>query len=301
MGKDTPAIITCESCDNPFDEGDSLKNGHHPTHIPLQQQITTLLSNTKLYSHLTNRNLEISTNSSTVADVTTSALYKQLITKQGLSSNDMSLTWNTDGIPVFNSSNFSIWPLQAFVNELPPHLRAKNILLLGLWFGKKPCMNVFLKPFVDECRRLERDGFVFGQEAQPGRIFSPLLSADAPARAIVRNVTQFNGEHGCDWCEFPGVTIANNNGSPTRYYPYRTPVTMRSARNQAEYALHATQANPIKGVKGMSVADLIPSFDPVRGTVTDYMHAVCQGVMKQMMGLWVDSNHHGEDFYIAVR
>ena len=78
-------------------------------YIPLQQQITTLLlSDTKLYSHLTNRNLEISTNCNTVADVTTSALYKQLITKQG--SNDMSLTWNTDGIPIFNSSNFSIWP-----------------------------------------------------------------------------------------------------------------------------------------------------------------------------------------------
>ena len=104
----------------------------------------------------------------------------------------------------------------------------------------------------------------------------------------------FNGEHGCDWCEFPGVVIANNNGPPTRYYPHRTPVTMRSARNQAEYALHATQANPSKGVKGMSVADLIPSFDPVRNTVTDYMHAVCQGVMKQMMGLLVHSKHHGD-------
>ena len=294
-------MATCESCDSPFNEGDSLKNGHYFIYIPLQQQIRTLLSNAKLYPHLTNRNLEVSINSRTVTDVTTSALYKQLITKQGLNSNDISLTWNTDGIPVFNSSNFSIWPLQAFVNELPPHLRAKNILLLGLWFGKKPSMNVFLKPFVDECSRLERDGFVFGREVRPRRVFSPLLSADAPARAIVRNVKQFNGEHGCDWCEFPGVAVANNNGPPTRYYPHRTPVIMRSARKQAEYALLATQANPIKGVKGMTVADLLPSFDPVRGTVTDYMHCVCQGVMKQMMGLWVDTKHHGQDFYIGTK
>ena len=284
LGKDT-TLAACETCDNPFDEGDSLKNGHYFFYIPLQQQITTLLSNTKLYSHLTDRNLEISINSRSVAHVTTSALYKKLITEQGLNSNDMSLTWNTDGIPVFNSSNFSIWPLQAYVNELPPHLCAKNILLLGLWFGKKPCMNVFLKPFVEECSWLERDGFIFGREARPRRVFSPFLSADAPARAIVRNVKQFNGEHGCDWCEFPGVAVANNNGPPTRYYPHRTPVTMRTARKQAEYALHATQAKPIKGVKGMTVADLIPSFDPVRGTVTDYMHSVCLGVMRQMMGL----------------
>jgi hypothetical protein len=39
----------------------------------------------------------------TVTDITTSALYKELIIKHGLGPNDLSLTWNTDGIPVFKS------------------------------------------------------------------------------------------------------------------------------------------------------------------------------------------------------
>jgi hypothetical protein len=86
------------------------------------------------------------------------------------------------------------------------------------------------------------------------------LPADSPARAIVRNVKQFNGEHGCDWCEFEGVPVPTNNGPPVRYYPHRMPVVMRSARKQAAYALQATAAKPVKGVKGMSVADLLPSF-----------------------------------------
>ena len=98
-----------------------------------------------------------------------------------------------------NSSNFSIWPLQAFVNELPPHLQGKNILLLGLWFGQKPVMNTFLKPFVEECRKLKSIGFTFGNEVLPRKVFALLLSADSPARAIVRNVKQFNGQYGCDW------------------------------------------------------------------------------------------------------
>ena len=300
LGKDT-SITTCSSCNNLFSENDSMKNGNYFIYIPLLQQIETLLLNTKLFSYLTDRNLDISLKSNTVKDVTTSALYKELIVKHGLGPSDMTLTWNTDGIPIFNSSNFSVWPLQASVNELPPHLRAKNILLLGLWFGKKPIMNVFLQPFVQECRELESNGFLFGNEILPRKVFALLLSADSPARAIVRNVKQFNGQHGCDWCEFEGVAVPTNNGPPVRYYPYRTPVVLRTAQNQAQYALEATPDAPIKGVKGMTFADLLPTFDTVRGTITDYMHSVCLGVARQMVDLWVNSSHHGEEYYIGQK
>ena len=170
--------------------------------------------------------------------MTTLELYKELIVRHGLNPNDVSLTWNTDGIPIFNSSNFSVWPLQAFVNELPQHLRGKNILLLGLWFGQKLVMNVFLKPFVDECRKLELDGFLFGNEVRPRKVFASLLSADSPAQAIVRNVKQYNGMNGCDWCEFEGVTVPNNNGPPLRYYPHRTPVVMLQSKQSMHWKQH---------------------------------------------------------------
>ncbi|XP_028416230.1 uncharacterized protein LOC114540149 [Dendronephthya gigantea] len=297
LGKNT-AITLCKSCDSPFNEADSIKKGDYFVYIPLQKQIETTLSNAKLHTHLTNRKIEDSINSSVVSDITTSALYKELISEHSFSSNDISLTWNTDGIPVFNSSNFSIWPLQAFINELPSHLRSKNILLLGLWFGQKPNMNIFLIPFVEECRKLETEGFVFGNELHRRRVFALLLSADSPARAIVRNVKQFNGEYGCDWCEFEGLPVATT-GPPVRYYPYRMPVVMRSARKQAAYALQSTAAKPVKGVKGVSVADMLPSFDTVRGTITDYMHSVCLGVMRQMVDLWFNSKNHGESYYIG--
>lgn len=59
--------------------------------------------------------------------------------------------------------------------------------------------------------------------------------------------------------------------------PHRTPVTMRSGRKQAEYALQASPNNPVKGVKGLPVIELLPSFDTVRGIATYYMHSVCLG------------------------
>ena len=56
---------------------------------------------------------------------------------------------------------------------------------------------------------------------------------------------------------------------------------MRTARKQAAYALQATGAKPVKGVKGLAVTDLLQSFDRVRGKVVDYMHCVCQWVIRQ--------------------
>jgi hypothetical protein len=32
---------------------------------------------------------------------------------------NVSFTWNTDGIPVFKSSKFSLWPFYLVINELP--------------------------------------------------------------------------------------------------------------------------------------------------------------------------------------
>jgi len=47
---------------------------------------------------------------------------------------NLTLTWNVDGIPVFQLSKFSIWPLYFIVNELPFKLRhiMENVILAGL-------------------------------------------------------------------------------------------------------------------------------------------------------------------------
>ena len=81
--------------------------------IPVKQQIEATLSDPKLNQLLTNRDLESLQNTETVNDITTSKLYKELIGKTCFTGNDISLTWKTDGAPVFSSSQFSIWPLQA--------------------------------------------------------------------------------------------------------------------------------------------------------------------------------------------
>lgn len=182
-------------------------------------------------------------------------------------------------------------------------LRGKHILLNGLWFGNKkpPAMNTFLKPFIDECKHLEDHEFTIQHDLQPKKVFAMVLSADSPARAIVSNCKQFNGQHGCDWCKFPGETM-NNGGPPTRYYPYRGPPTMRTATKQVKYAIKSVDKNgKVKGVKGPSVISILPTFDPVRGIAVDFMHCVCLGVMRQFVHLWMDSKQHEKPYYIGRR
>lgn len=52
---------------------------------------------------------------------------------------NVSITFNIDGAPVFKSSKGSIWPIQFICNKLPPEVRVQpnNVMLAGLWFGKK--------------------------------------------------------------------------------------------------------------------------------------------------------------------
>ena len=58
-------------------------------------------------------------------DVYSGKLYQQHVASGFLSNkNNISFTLNTDGIPVFKSSNFSFWPIYLTINELPFNMRS---------------------------------------------------------------------------------------------------------------------------------------------------------------------------------
>jgi hypothetical protein len=90
--------------------------------------------------------------SSTLKDIYDGKIYQSQISAGKLGQkNQISFSFNTDGISPFQSSTVTIWPIYLVINELPIHIRFKmeNVILLGLWFGKqKPNMNSFLAPVV---------------------------------------------------------------------------------------------------------------------------------------------------------
>lgn len=96
--------------------------------LPLKQQIS-LLADTSVAAALSSQLEDIAENrgNSQMSDLTDSQMYKDIRVK--ISRLDVTLLLNVDGAPIFKSSKYSIWPIQVSINELPPHLRSKNVLI----------------------------------------------------------------------------------------------------------------------------------------------------------------------------
>ena len=56
-------------------------------------------------------------------DILDGAAYKSLPHGYTSKPANISVTLNTDGVPVFRSSGFSFWPIYLTINELPDQLR----------------------------------------------------------------------------------------------------------------------------------------------------------------------------------
>ena len=130
----------------------SFKDTHLPyfLEIPVAEQLRNLFAQKGFFQSIQGR---FKRNSDSCSDVYDGSLYKALFENNGPLSKpeNVSFILNTDGAPVFKSSNISIWPLFLTINELDIKQRMlpENMILAGLWFGSlKPAMCTFLKPFV---------------------------------------------------------------------------------------------------------------------------------------------------------
>ncbi|XP_077500041.1 uncharacterized protein LOC144110823 [Amblyomma americanum] len=173
-----------------------------------------------------------------VSDITQSRAYHRLPLQPG----DLTLTFNTDGVPLYESSGFGMWPLLLQVNELEYNERMQRLLLAGLWFrSKKPAMNTFLLPFVQHMNSLSSEGITWRDSTGKDRItkvFPGPCSVDSVARCEVMCMTQFNGEHGCVWCEEPGEVVNKGRGHCC-VYPTRS--SAPALRTQESFLKHANK------------------------------------------------------------
>ncbi|KAG0424038.1 hypothetical protein HPB47_000199 [Ixodes persulcatus] len=137
-----------------------MANGNFFVSLPLDKQFTSLLADStvreQLLESLSRRKAPENTG---VSDITDGVFYKQQREKLNCRKQDLTLTMSADGSPMFKSSNYSIWPVHFTLNELPPHLRWRNVICSLLWYGTKhPNMTLLLQAFADQMRELARDG-----------------------------------------------------------------------------------------------------------------------------------------------
>lgn len=271
--------------------------------LSLKSQLKTKFEMPQFVDALAYRFQRCKTDQNNIDDIFDGRMYKANVALQN--PNNISLSWNTDGVPIFSSSSFSAWPIQCLINELPPLMRKENVMLVGMWFGpQKPDMATFLKPFIEECNDLQTNGLTWldntDKTTKNSLVYTICCSVDAVARYSLQNSTQFNGKYGCIWCTHPGQVIPKGRGH-VRAYPILDPIP--NPRTHISVVKNAAEASEreakVLGINGPSVLLLLKSFDIVNGFVVDYMHCVLLGVTRQLTKLWFNSMFHEETWYIG--
>ena len=204
----------------------------------------------------------------------------------------ISLYWHTDGAPALKSKNMSLWPIQSFVAEMPPYLRYsfRNILLSGLWYGrKKPEMKVFQNRFIEQVKTL-KDGFRLNVDGEETKFKLAVCgqAADLVAKGPSINCKLHNGKFGCSTCLHAGRRLPGHGNK--RVYEYCPEIPSR--RNHNDFLLHALLAEQsgeaVYGVKGTSpVHDILDIPEMI---LLDYMHQVLEGEYTRRLSKWFNGS-----------
>ena len=285
----------CINCNENVNIDTSVRNGHYFLTYPLERSLREVLELHGVGKFLCDQVASMPlTDKSVLSDICSGSLYS------GSFPESLSLTCNIDGVPVFKSSNTSLWPVYFLINNLPIEERRKHIVLAGLWYGsKKPVMNCFLKPLVDELVKLHQDGLKWSLQTKlvSTTVQLDLIVVDSVARPLLQNCKQFNGRYGCGFCLHEGTATDKGQGV-VRTYPLKSSLpTLRTHEQMLEHAEAAeSSGTDVYGVKGVSLLYLIPDFDHVTGFNPEYMHSVLLGVVRQFVNLWFDSSSFDKEF-----
>ncbi|XP_073716926.1 uncharacterized protein [Misgurnus anguillicaudatus] len=302
FGNEIPA--NCASCGSePGDKNSLIESGDMFMKLSIRKQLEEKILDSEFKTALDYKWTRVKSSPDSVQDIFDGAMYKSVDLLNDPGQFNLSLTWNVDGVPIFKSSPFHIWPIQVVINELPPDMRNKHVLLAGLWFGaSKPEMNYFLQAFVDECIQLEQEGLLVqhrGQSTQM-RVFNLVCVCDSVARCSVQNTKQFNGEYGCNWCYKKGEIVAKGNGFTRVYASQQRDARPRTHSQHFDDVKRAVETGTcVNGVKGPSPLMFLMYFNMILGFSFDYMHGILLGVSRQFTTLWFDSMYHGERWYLG--
>lgn len=304
----------CENCQkNLNNENDKCENCESTKksyfiQVPVKSQLRELYRRRGFYECVQDRfHARSRDNSHDITDVYKGSLYRRFIDSGFLADrNNISLTWYTDGIPVYKSSRVSMWPVNLSINELPFEERTKreNLLMIGLWFGpQKPNANNYFHKFYHQFKKLSTGVDIILANDQTIKIKAVLLmgTCDLPAKCQFFNFTYYMGAYGCPSCLWPGETyhLTDDRGSHTHVYPYTPDPEMRTSNaclTFAEIALNSD--SPHMGVKGpCALSKLMPDF--IAGTAIDQMHCIFGGVVKKLLSLWFDVSNRNEPYSLV--
>lgn len=177
------------------------------------------------------------------------------------------ITVNVDGLPLYKSSGVECWPILFLVDGacMPP-------LMCSVWCGSgKPPLELFLSDFVAEAKRLSHSGFVADGRRLPFAISK--FVCDAPATAYIKNVNGHTSYRGCGKCTQVGSYVQRRMVFPKLKSPLRSDESFASRSDPDHH-------------NGESPLECLPGFGMVSQFPLDYLHLVCLGVTRRLL-MWL--------------
>ncbi|KAK3926379.1 F-actin-capping protein subunit alpha [Frankliniella fusca] len=288
----------CDRCQNEFSTESNKKSGHMFLYLSLCDQIKSVVKH--CYDDL----LLDSQTRQKINRFNYEDIYDGKVYKNSVESNVLTMNCFVDGLQVSSTSKRSAWPVLLCINELPLHLRRKYILMSRLWLGlKKPNCQEYLKPFIEECNFLFRNGITVFTGGRSVHFLVKILMciSDTVARPLLRNSIQFNGEYGCGLCYHPGIVVKYGKGTVRSYSIKNGQYNSRTHEETMNFAAVAENERSSKmGIKGKSIFSEIEGFNVVSGLDLDFFH-VLVNVAKRFTSLWFTDQFSGRPFNIKSK
>lgn len=205
----------------------------------------------------------------------------------------LTLTMNLDGASIFKSSRGSLWPVQFYLNFLPPAIRymPENMIVSILYYGVvKPDMNKLLYPIAREIEINKEQSMLTSEgELLNFEIRISIVACDLPAKAAVQNFIGHNGKFGCSFCYHPGMPIANSTGKgkTIRFVELNHTSQLRTHDETIQQSTKCSEKNILQGIKGISSVLMFPGIDLIKSFPIDIMHGVGLGIMKDLIAIWM--------------
>ncbi|KAK3918031.1 TBC1 domain family member 23 [Frankliniella fusca] len=281
-------------------------------HFPLVPQIKRMCRRPNFFRDIEYKSTRVKQNDNNLEDIYDGQAYKEAEKQFSVGDTNLTLTWNTDGLQIFNSSLMSLWPFYFVINELSPKKRylTENMLIGGIWCGvTKPHPNLSLKHICNDLKVLQNGINI--DENSVTKVFVKLLcgTCDAPARAYFLNTKTHSGFYSCHLCLCRGEN--SEESEDVTVFPFQNnfaPRTLRQYHDNVKFAvenrvLHKPQLQNDErccGIKGPSILSYMVD-DLFQSTAIDSMHCIFWGVTRQILTLLFDKTYKDEPFSVYAK
>ena len=296
LKEQTPGSNTNFACSTPkCDFSQSIEDlkitGNFFYYYPLIGQLRELFKNHKLFQMILENCNRKHSISQIVNELSTSVGTVEYI--------NLCLNW--DGVKLFRSSRWDIWPIQIALQDLPYALRIRNILIPCLWSGVGKPPHCILDPLIEELQIFAKFGIDLPECQKIFKVFVTTCACDSIARAMIQCVHQFNGKYGCNWCLNEGSVIEDEGGGHSNCY-LNVPAadrTHNSTKDIADEVLKMSEKDSKLGIVGKSRLFFLPKFDIIRGFSFDTLHTLHLGVTGHLLRLYTLKKFKSREFYIG--